>query len=178
MLDKQNAGREFIMRYRSEYKRLHSAEERLTLLRILTEEAGKRDLDDLALSFEGSQYYVQMKYEAAIKMFQQALAENDKLAYSWNGLGNVYRDQKDYEKAKEAYFKAIELDDKFAHPWTGIGLVYWDQKDYENVAMGPTLEGRYLIIVFEIKPSTIARVIIGWDMNNNEKAYWRKHKSK
>lgn len=106
MLDKQNAGREFIMRYRSEYKRLHSAEERLTLLRILTEEAGKRDLDDLALSFEGSQYYVQMKYEAAIKMFQQALAENDKLAYSWNGLGERLSGSKRLREGERSVFQS------------------------------------------------------------------------
>lgn len=46
------------------------------------------------------------------------------------------------------------------------------------VAMGPTLEGRYLTIVFELKKDGIARVITGWDMNRNEKGYWRKHKNK
>ncbi len=44
------------------------------------------------------------------------------------------------------------------------------------VAMGPTLEGRYLTIVFELKTEGIARVITGWDMNRTEKSYWRKHK--
>lgn len=46
------------------------------------------------------------------------------------------------------------------------------------VAMGPTLDGRYLTIVFELKENGIARVITGWDMSQAEKGYWRRHKSK
>ncbi|HUT83479.1 MAG TPA: BrnT family toxin [Thermodesulfobacteriota bacterium] len=46
------------------------------------------------------------------------------------------------------------------------------------VAMGPTLDGRYLTVVFELKEHNVARVITGWDMSQAEKAYWRKHKSK
>ena len=45
-------------------------------------------------------------------------------------------------------------------------------------AMGPTLDGRYLTIVFELKGNGIARVITGWDMTHAEKAYWRKQKGK
>jgi len=44
------------------------------------------------------------------------------------------------------------------------------------VAMGPTLEGRYLTVVFELKKDGIARVITGWDMDKTEKRYWRRHK--
>src|SRR3990172_12562025 len=43
-------------------------------------------------------------------------------------------------------------------------------------AMGPTIEGRYLTIVFELKREGIARVITGWDMDGAEKKYWRRHK--
>jgi uncharacterized DUF497 family protein len=46
------------------------------------------------------------------------------------------------------------------------------------VVMGPTLEGRHLTVVFELKKDGIVRIITGWDMNRNEKVYWRKHKSK
>ena len=46
------------------------------------------------------------------------------------------------------------------------------------VAMGPTLDGRYLTIVFELKNKGIARIITGWDMTQAEKGYWRKHKGK
>lgn len=46
------------------------------------------------------------------------------------------------------------------------------------VPMGPTLDGRYLTVVFKLKGNGIARVITGWDMDKSEKAYWRKHKYK
>jgi uncharacterized DUF497 family protein len=45
-------------------------------------------------------------------------------------------------------------------------------------AFGPTLDGRYLIIVFELKKNGNARVITGWDMDQQEKNYWRKHLKK
>ncbi len=51
------------------------------------------------------------------------------------------------------------------------------RKDH-YAAMGPTLDGRYLTIVFELKGNGIARVITGWDMSHAEKAYCRKHKGK
>lgn len=46
------------------------------------------------------------------------------------------------------------------------------------VAMGPTLDGRYLTVVFELKKEGIVRVITGWDMSQAEKGYWRKHRDK
>ncbi len=44
------------------------------------------------------------------------------------------------------------------------------------VVMGPTLEGRYLTVIFELKEDGIARVITGLDMDKTEKRYWRRHK--
>ena len=44
------------------------------------------------------------------------------------------------------------------------------------VAFGPTFEGRYLTIVFELKPKGIARPITGWDMSRSEIRYYRKHR--
>jgi len=43
-------------------------------------------------------------------------------------------------------------------------------------AMGPTIDGRFLAIVFELKGNGIARIITGWDMEQAEKKYWRKYK--
>ena len=45
-------------------------------------------------------------------------------------------------------------------------------------AMGPTLDGRFLTIVFEMKRQGLVRVITGWDMPRNEKAYWHRHKAR
>lgn len=44
------------------------------------------------------------------------------------------------------------------------------------VAMGPTAEGRYLIVIFELKQKSVARVITGWDMDKAEIRYWNKHR--
>jgi uncharacterized protein len=43
-------------------------------------------------------------------------------------------------------------------------------------AFGPTSEGRYLTIVFELKPRGVARPITGWDMNRSEIRYYKKHR--
>jgi len=41
--------------------------------------------------------------------------------------------------------------------------------------LGPTSEGRYLTIVFQMKPKGIARPITGWDMSRAEIRYYKKH---
>ena len=49
-------------------------------------------------------------------------------------------------------------------------------KKRHYVAFGVTSEGRYLTIVFELKPKGIARPITGWDMNRSEIRYYRKNR--
>ena len=44
--------------------------------------------------------------------------------------------------------------------------------------MGPTIDGRYLTVVFELKKGSTARVITGWDIKDSEKRYYRKHKGR
>jgi uncharacterized protein len=43
-------------------------------------------------------------------------------------------------------------------------------------AMGHTAEGRHLIIIFELKHKSVARVITGWDMDRTEIRYLNKHR--
>ena len=42
--------------------------------------------------------------------------------------------------------------------------------------MGPTLDGRYLVLIFNMKRKGVARVITGWDMGDSEKRYYSKTK--
>lgn len=42
------------------------------------------------------------------------------------------------------------------------------------LAMGPTIDGRHLTVVFELKKDSIVRVITGWDMKDSEKRYYHK----
>lgn len=41
---------------------------------------------------------------------------------------------------------------------------------------GQTLEGRYLVVIFELKPGGITRPITGWDMGRAEIRYYKKQK--
>ena len=49
-------------------------------------------------------------------------------------------------------------------------------KKEHYVVFGPTFEGRYLTIVFELKPKGLVRPITGWDMNRAEIRYYKKHR--
>ena len=44
------------------------------------------------------------------------------------------------------------------------------------VAFGPTTDGRYLTVVFELKTRGIVRPITGWDMRRAEIQYYKKHR--
>ena len=41
-------------------------------------------------------------------------------------------------------------------------------------AFGPTLDGRYLVILYENKGRGTIRPITGWDMSRSERRYYRK----
>ena len=48
---------------------------------------------------------------------------------------------------------------------------------YEHyAAFGPTLAGRLLVIVFELKGRGLARPITGWDMTTAERRYFQAHR--
>ena len=51
---------------------------------------------------------------------------------------------------------------------------YRKTKKGHYTVFGPTLEGRYLTIIFELKPKGIARPITGWDMSRAELRYYKK----
>jgi uncharacterized protein len=45
-------------------------------------------------------------------------------------------------------------------------------------AMGPTAEGRYMVVIFELKVHSVARVITGWDMDRAEIRYWNRQRGR
>jgi uncharacterized DUF497 family protein len=53
-----------------------------------------------------------------------------------------------------------------------VGPLFRKTKRGHYVAMGPTLGGRHLVLIFEFKKKGIARVITGWDMNDREKKFY------
>jgi uncharacterized protein len=62
-----------------------------------------------------------------------------------------------------------EAEEVFAH-----NPLFRKTKRGHYAAMGPTLDGRYLVLIFEMRRNGIARVITGWDMSDAEKRYYLK----
>ena len=44
------------------------------------------------------------------------------------------------------------------------------------VVFGPTLDGRFITVVFELKSKGVARPITGWDMDRAEMRYYKKQR--
>ena len=53
--------------------------------------------------------------------------------------------------------------------------LYRKTKRGHYTAFGPTLAGRLLVIVFEVKGGGRVRVITGWDMDRAERRYYQRH---
>ena len=49
-------------------------------------------------------------------------------------------------------------------------------KKKHYAAFGPTVVGRYLTVVFELKPRGIVQIITGWDMKRSEIQYYKRHR--
>jgi hypothetical protein len=64
-----------------------------------------------------------------------------------------------------------EVEEVFAHK-----PFFRKTKKGHYVVFGPTLEGRFITVVFELKQKGVARPITGWDMNRAEIRYYKKHK--
>lgn len=54
--------------------------------------------------------------------------------------------------------------------------IFRKTKKGHYAAFGPTFEGRYLTIIFELKPKGLVRPITGWDMSRTEIRYYKKHR--
>ena len=64
-----------------------------------------------------------------------------------------------------------EAEEVFAHK-----PFYRKTKKGHYAAFGPTFAGRYLTIIFRLKPKGIARPITGWDMSRAEIRYYRQQR--
>ena len=69
--------------------------------------------------------------------------------------------------------KPDEAEEVFA-----VSPLFRKTKRGHYVAMGPTAEGRYLVVVFELKGNAVVRIITGWDMDRTEIRYWSKHRGR
>ena len=69
--------------------------------------------------------------------------------------------------------KPEEVEEVFA-----VAPLFRKTKKGHYLVLGPTVDGRFLTIIFEMKPKSVARVITGWDITRSEKQYWRKYHKK
>ena len=65
-----------------------------------------------------------------------------------------------------------EAEEVFAH-----NPFFRKTKKGHYAVFGPTSEGRYLTIVFELKQKGIARPLTGWDMSQKEIRCYKKHRA-
>ena len=68
------------------------------------------------------------------------------------------------------------LEPEEAEELFAVAPLFRKTKKGHYAALGPTMDGRLLTLVFELKSGGIVRVITGWDMDQAEKRYWRKHR--
>jgi len=58
------------------------------------------------------------------------------------------------------------------------GPLFKRTKKGHYAVFGPTAAGRYLVIIFQMKPGGVARAITGWDMKPSEIKYYTRQRSK
>ncbi len=77
---------------------------------------------------EGMKHFEAENLDAAIVSFQSAIAQNEKYASAYVGLGHVYLKQGDLAEAEKAFKTAVLKNKKYAPAYNGLGLVYSRKK--------------------------------------------------
>ena len=78
---------------------------------------------------EGMKHFDAENLDAARISFQSAIAQNEKYAPAYVGLGHVYLKQGDLAEAEKAFKTASIKDKKYAPAYNGLGLVYSRKKN-------------------------------------------------
>ena len=85
--------------YLENYKKIFLKEEEISFFKKMKNEAERFKLILYVEFFQGCINLLNKEYNEAIDYFKKAMKLDDKFAFPWNGLGNVYSDLKEYEKA-------------------------------------------------------------------------------
>ena len=119
-------------RYLQEGRYIHKNEDRIAFFEEIGEMAEAAGAAAWKKFADGMAAWVREDMEAALGLFDEALALDPKFAYPWNGKGLVLGAQKRYDEAMAAYEQSISLDPEFAYPWNGKGNVLDHQKRYDE----------------------------------------------
>ncbi|MCX5644878.1 MAG: tetratricopeptide repeat protein [Phycisphaerae bacterium] len=119
-------------RYLREYRYTHKKSDRIAFFEEIGEMAAAAGASAWKRFADGVSAWMREDMEAALSLFEEALALDPEFAYPWDGKGNVLFDQKRYDEALAAYEKAITLDPESATPWNGKGNVLVSLQRYEE----------------------------------------------
>ena len=78
---------------------------------------------------EGMKHFEAENLDAALVSFQSAIAQNEKYAPAYVGLGHVYLKQGNLAEAEKAFKTAVSKNKKYAPAYNGLGLVYSRKKN-------------------------------------------------
>ncbi len=78
---------------------------------------------------EGIKHFEAENLDAALVSFQSAIAQNEKYAPAYVGLGHVYLKQGNLSEAEKAFKTAVSKNKKHAPAYNGLGLVYSRKKN-------------------------------------------------
>jgi tetratricopeptide (TPR) repeat protein len=121
----------FLDKYKFAYKQA----DREVIFQSLIEGAKKKFLNAYTTCFEGYLAWVKEDFKLAQSNFNKSIKLDEKISYTWNGLGNLYIELENYDKAIECYNKSIYLDANFVYPYNGLGVVYHKLTEYENAIL-------------------------------------------
>ena len=110
-------------RYLNEYSSIYGKDERIAFFKEIGKKAASVGASSWNMFTDGMVDWVYGNTEAALKLFDEAIAIDPELAYPWHGKGNVLNDLARYDESLESYEKAIAIDPEFAYPWNGKGIV-------------------------------------------------------
>lgn len=72
--------------------------------------------------------------QAAMTLYQKAIALDPAYAVAYNDLGVIYEAAGFPERAKESYFTAIKVDPSYLSSYSNIALFYEEQRDLDRAA--------------------------------------------
>ncbi|MCY3872476.1 MAG: tetratricopeptide repeat protein [Gemmatimonadetes bacterium] len=78
---------------------------------------------------EGMKHFEAENLDAALVSFRSAIAQHEKYAPAYVGLGHVYLKQGNLAEAEKAFKTAVSKNKKYAPAYNGLGLVYSRKKN-------------------------------------------------
>ena len=119
-------------RYLAEYSRIHKKADLIAFFEEIREMAASVGASAWEKFAVATLLFLRGDMEAALSVFDVAIALDPGFAYPWYSKGYVLKTLERYEEALAAYEKAIALDPEFAYPWNGKGNVLYRLNRYDE----------------------------------------------